>query len=103
MTATVTNVGVVPGASACPVVATGATVAYNFQGQNYSVSYVPGCGITQYVGNHGETFTLTSVATYQLGTLGNVREMASLTLLDSLKSLWRLAASGKHWHSIVHP
>jgi len=103
MTATVTQVGSVPGASACPSPASGATVQYVFQGKTYSVSYVPGCGITQYVGNHGETFTLSSVGTYQLGTLGNVRRMNSLTLFDSLKSLWHVVTSGERLHNLVHP
>lgn len=68
MSATVTFVGAVPGADACPTQAMGATVTYTFVGQTYRISYVPGCGITQYVGNHDETFTLTSIASYpQLG------------------------------------
>lgn len=103
MAATVTKVGAVPGASACPSPASGATVQYTFQGQAYSVSYVPGCGITQYVGNHGETFTLSSVGTYQLGTLGNVRRMNSLTLFDSVKSLWHVVTTGERLHNLVHP
>lgn len=101
MTATVTLVGSVPGAGACPTPGTGATVQYAFQGQTYSVSYVPGCGVTQYIGNHGETFTLTSVGTYQLGTLGDVRRMTHLTVFDSVKSLWHILMSGERRHNIL--
>lgn len=74
MTATVTFIGQVPGANGCPTPANGATVTYTFQSQTYTISYVPGCGITQYVGNHGETFTLVSVGSYpQLGTQSSRR------------------------------
>jgi hypothetical protein len=103
MTATVTLVGTVPGSAACPNPTTGATVQYSFLGQTYSVSYVPGCGITQYTGNHGETFTLTSIGTYQLGTLADVRKMTSLTLLDSLKSLWHIVSTKQRLHNALHP
>lgn len=69
MSAKVTAVGSVPGANGCPNPAPGATVQYSFLSQTYEISYVPGCGITQYVGNHGETFTLVSIGNYpQLGT-----------------------------------
>ncbi len=101
MTATVTTVGSVPGVSGCPVAASGATVTYAFQGQSYQVSYVPGCGLTQFVGNHGETFTLSSVGTYQLGTLGDVRRMTSLTLFDTVKSVFHVVALGQRWHSAL--
>ncbi len=103
MTATVSFVGSVPGAGACPTQSAGATVQYSFQGQSYKVSYVPGCGVTQYVGNHGETFTLTSIGTYQLGTIGDVTRMRSLTLFDSLKSLWHVVTSGERLHNVLHP
>ena len=49
------------------------------------MSYVPGCGITQYTGNNHEVITLVSVGTYQLGTQ-STRRMESLTLFDTLKS-----------------
>ncbi|TAM75228.1 hypothetical protein EPN44_09220 [bacterium] len=100
MSATVTTVGAVPGASACPNPATGASVQYSYLGQSYQISYVPGCGMTQYVGNHGETFTLASIGSYpQLGTLGDVRQMASLTLFDTVKSAARILAAHEMWRS----
>jgi hypothetical protein len=98
-TATVQSVGTVPGASACPTPAQGATVAYTFAGQSYSVSYVPGCGITQYVGNHGEVFTLVSVGSYpQLGTQ-SVRRMDTLTSLDTVASAARILLRQQMWQS----
>ncbi len=103
MTATVTLVGSVPGATACPTPASGATVQYVFQGQTYEISYVPNCGITQYVGNHGETFTLSSVGTYNLGTLGDVRQMRRLTVFDTLRSLTRVVVTGARWHNLLRP
>jgi hypothetical protein len=97
VTAVVQAVGAVPGASACPTPATGATVQYTFAGGTYLVSYVPGCGITQYVGNHGETLTLASVGSYpQLGSQ-SVRNMSTLTLFDNMKSLARILATGEKW------
>lgn|GEM_PF-3588194 len=93
VTALVESVGTVPGESACPSPTNGATVSYTYQGQAYHVSYVPGCGITNYVGNHGETFTLVTVGTYALGTQ-SVHHLGSLSLIDDLKS----AA-----HLLVHP
>ena len=96
VTAVVQSVGTVPGASSCPVPATGATVQYTFQGQTYSVSYVLGCGITQYVGNHGEVITLASVGTYQLGTQ-SARRMDTLTTLDTIKSAARVMMSQTLW------
>jgi hypothetical protein len=101
VTAVVQSVGTVPGASNCPAPATGATVQYTFQGQTYSVSYVPGCGITQYVGNHGETLTLASVGTYQLGTQ-SVRRMDTLTAMDTIKSAARVLMSQTLWRPFPH-
>ncbi len=101
MTATVSSVGSVPGTSGCPTPATGATVQYAFMGQNYSISYVPGCGLTQFVGNQGETFTLISVGSYpQLGTLGIVRQTKSLTVMDAISSAARVLLEHRKWHSI---
>ncbi len=101
MTATVQFVGAVPGASACPTPAMGATVRYTFMGGTYLVSYVPGCGITQYIGNHGETLTLASVGSYpQLGTQ-NTRRLTTLTLLDSLESAARILATHQKWSALT--
>lgn len=96
VTAIVQTVGTVPGASACPTPATGATVQYTYVGQTYLVSYVPGCGITQYVGNHGEVLTLASVGTYQLGTQ-STRRMDTLTTLDTLRSAASVLMSHQLW------
>ncbi|HEY0613525.1 MAG TPA: hypothetical protein VGC96_02745 [Candidatus Elarobacter sp.] len=104
VTGTTQFVGTVPGASACPTPATGATVQYTYLGQTYLVSYVPGCGITDYVGNHGEHLTLASVGSYpQLGTLSK-RRLDTLTVLDSARSLARIIASGARWSpsAILH-
>lgn len=103
MSATVVASGnVPPGGSACAVPKPGATVQYLFQGGTYLISYVPDCGITQYVGNNGETFTLSSVGVYsQLGTLGDVKAMGELTLLDNVTSAVRIVVSGtgfSSWH-----
>lgn len=92
----VQSVGTVPGASACPTPAAGATVAYTYQGQRYTVSYVPGCGITQYTGNTGEVITLVSVGSYALGTQSTVR-MDSLTVLDTVKSAARVLLNHQRW------
>jgi hypothetical protein len=97
VTAVVQSVGTVPGSAACPTPATGATVQYTFAGGTYLVSYVPGCGITQYVGNHGETLTLASVGSYpQLGTQ-SVRRMTTLTLFDDAQSLLRILSTRERW------
>jgi hypothetical protein len=97
VSAVVQTVGTVPGASACPTPGTGATVQYTYLGQAYLVSYVPGCGITDYVGNHGEHLTLASVGTYSsLGTQ-SARRMSSLTILDGVQSLARVIATGARW------
>ncbi len=95
--ATVEGVGNVPGANACPTPATGATVQYTFMNQTYSVSYVPGCGITQYVGNNGETLTLASVGSYPNEGLQSVRRMDNLTILDSVRSLATIIAHHLKW------
>jgi len=104
VTAVVQTVGTVPGSAACPTPATGATVQYTFAGGTYLVSYVPGCGITQYVGNHGETLTLASIGSYpQLGTQ-SVRRMTTLTLFDDAQSLLRILSRGERWtpFGVVH-
>jgi hypothetical protein len=87
VTQTVLLVGTVPGASACPTPAAGAKVQYSFQGSNYTVSYVPGCGITQFVSPTGVALTLTSVGTYNIGDLERVRKVQSATYADTARSM----------------
>ena len=97
------QVEMVPGSSACPTPATGATVAYPFQGQNYTVSYVPGCGITQYTGNNHEVITLVSVGSYpQLGTQ-STRRLDSLTVFDTVTSAAHILAGHTKWQPFACP
>ncbi|MBV8643545.1 MAG: hypothetical protein JO225_06480 [Candidatus Eremiobacteraeota bacterium] len=88
VTETVLSVGTVPGASACPTPATGAQVRYTYQSTNYTISYVPGCGITQVVGPSGVPFTLTSVGSYPtIGNLSIARKIQSASLVSTARSL----------------
>jgi hypothetical protein len=86
VTETVLAVGTVPGANACPTPTTGATVQYNFQNLQATLSYVPGCGITQFSGP-GESFTLISTATYaSIGETSSAR-MLAVGPLDMVRSI----------------
>ena len=86
VTETVLAVGTVPGASACPAPTTGATVQYTFQNLQATLSYVPGCGITQFSGP-GESFTLVSTATYSaIGQTSSARKVA-VGPLDMVRSI----------------
>ena len=88
VTATVTSVGAVPGATACPAPTNGATVAYNVSGQTYTVSYVPGCGITHFVYPSGNAYTLVSTATYaSIGQLGSARMVRSVGVVSAVRSI----------------
>lgn len=87
VTDTVLAVGTVPGASACPAPGTGATVQFAFQGNTYKLSFVPGCGITQFVGPTGASLTLTSVGSYNIGNLAAARKVQSVTPLDTARTL----------------
>ncbi|MGD1066486.1 MAG: hypothetical protein ABR975_06680 [Vulcanimicrobiaceae bacterium] len=95
VTAVVTFVGTVPGASACPTPAAGATVQYTYSTSvQVDISYVPGCGITQLAGAGG-SLTLVSTATYSaIGELSIARRVASLSPLDLLRSLLGMEHSG---------
>ena len=70
-TATVVAVGAMPHVAACPIQASGAQVHYTFPGYDDTVSYVPGCGITDWLNNtNHEEIALISVGSYPtLGTL----------------------------------
>lgn len=88
VSATVTSVGAVPGASACPTPANGAVVAYVVNGQTYTVTYVPGCGITQFIYPGGATYTLVSVGTYtSIGQLGSARLVRSINWVSTVRSI----------------
>ena len=97
VTETVTLVGSVPGANACPAPGTGATVQYVVQGQTYTLSFVPGCGITQFVAPNGNALTLVSVGTYNIGNLSKVRRVESVTLWDTARSLLGLERSATNF------
>jgi hypothetical protein len=97
-TATVTAVGTVPGMSACPNSPTqGATVTYTVNansgtganGQQQSLSFVPGCGITDFLNTAGQEFTLVSVGTQNLGTQGLTRAAQSATMMGTLRAMWQ--------------
>lgn len=77
VTETVISIGIPNGASACSGTnLTGATVQYIVQNQTYQLSYVPGCGITDFVMPSGQEFRLKSVASYpQLGQLAISRRV----------------------------
>jgi len=86
VTETVLAVGTVPGANACPTPTSGATVQYNFQNLQATLSYVPGCGITQFSGP-GESFTLISTAAYaSIGETSSAR-MLAVGPLDMVRSI----------------
>jgi len=88
-TASVIAVGTVPNAIACPVPASGARVRYTFPGYDGTLSYVPGCGITDYLNNaNGAELTLVSVGLYPgIGELAEKRRVESVTLLDTARSV----------------
>lgn len=88
VSATVIAVGTVPGETACQTPVDGATVQYAFAGLTYTVSYVPGCGITSYTSPSAHTFTLVSVGQYlSIGQLSQQRSVASATMLDTAASV----------------
>lgn len=89
-TATVTAIGVVPGQSVCPNATSatlGVTVQYTYPNYKDSISYVPGCGITDMTNpTNGAEFTLVSTAAYaMIGSLD--RRAATATYLDTAASL----------------
>ncbi len=95
--ATVIAVGSAPGMSACPNnPPSGATVQYTFNNipstalstQTETISYVPGCGITDIVTETGVEITLTNVSTQNLGQL-SISHNPAQTLMQMLRSLWQ--------------
>lgn len=101
--ATVTFIGTVPNASACPTPATGASVRYKYPGYDDTISYVPGCGITDILNNStGADFKLISVATYaSIGQLAIAQRIQSLTWMDTARSLLGLNRSNMPAASLV--
>ena len=95
VTATVTAVGQVPGMAFCPSSpAAGASVRYTIvplgnTTTNSSVSYVPGCGITDYIASTGIESMLSAVGSQSLGQLDITRRTESATLLGTLHTLWQ--------------
>jgi hypothetical protein len=92
---TVTAVGAVPGIAFCPGNPTqGATVRYTIAPNggtttSSSVSYVPGCGITDYVASTGTEFMLSAVGSQNLGNLEVARKTQSATFLGTLHTVWQ--------------
>jgi hypothetical protein len=91
VTETVTGVGAVAGMSACPgSPTTGAVVAYTLGHISESISFVPGCGITDLVTDNGTEFRLTSITQDpQLGQQSVARATRNATTLDLLRSMWK--------------
>lgn len=88
ITETVVSVGAVPNANVCPTPSTGATVTYVYSGSTYTVSFVPGCGMTQIVAPTGATFNLVSVGPYpSIGTLAATRRLESVNLGDTARTI----------------
>jgi hypothetical protein len=86
---TVTAIGTMPNAAACPAPTAGATVQYVYSGQTYTISFVPGCGMTQVIQPNNVAFNLISIGNYgsTIGNLSEARRVQSATLLDTGKSL----------------
>lgn len=84
-TVTVVAVGQVPNASVCPSPSTGASVRYQYPGYDDTISFVPGCGITDMKNNTSSAeFSLVSVADYSaIGSLDIARRIATASYLDT--------------------
>lgn len=100
LTATVLEVGSVPGAGACPggTASIGATVLYSYGYSGIRISYVPGCGITHMVTSNGTQFLLTSIGSYPtLSELAHARRPASLDIVNALRKVWGTVFAP--WHA----
>jgi hypothetical protein len=91
VSAVVTNIGIQPHESTCPVpTAAGAAVLYSGMGQNVTVSYVPGCGITDVVAPNGQDVALVSISTYSsLGTLSVRQQPLATTVWNAVHAAVR--------------
>jgi hypothetical protein len=85
---TVLNVGPQPGESACGTTSDGAAMQYTVAGNgSWTISVVPGCGITQFTSAAGSVFTLQSVGTYAIGDLSKARKVESANAMTTVLSL----------------
>lgn len=90
VTATVIQVGsAIPNVSACPKPGIGAEVEYRYTGYDDTLSFVPGCGITDVHNNlSGADFALVSTSNVPaIGQLARARQTDAATLLDTAASL----------------
>lgn len=88
VSADVRFVGGVRGAEACSSRASGATVRYAFQQETFTVSYVPGCGITDFVSNTGVELRLISISSYHTAAIEAAeRSISGTTLLDTIRDV----------------
>lgn len=103
VTGTVSAIGPnVPGIGACPAGSStiGVTVNYVTAFGSGSllgelVTYVPGCGITDFVSDLGIDFRLSSIGSHpELGTLSFARRTLDATWVDTVRSVWRAAFRG---------
>jgi hypothetical protein len=84
----VLNVGPQPGESACGTTVDGAAIQYTIAGNgSWTISVVPGCGITQFTSASGSVFTLQSVGTYAIGDLAKARKVESANAMTTVLSL----------------
>jgi len=107
VTQTVTAIGTVPGESACPTpTALGATVQYTQGSQTGTIDFVPGCGATQILDNHGGIWTLQSIGSYPAAasnyTITAVaQQVGGANMLDTLRSIFGLEQGGPIRRSIT--
>jgi len=91
VTATVQGVGPVAGSAGCPTPSQiGAAVTYAVAGAFETVSFVPGCGITDFVSDNGTEMRLTSITSNpQIGQQAIARRVLDATVVDTLKAVWK--------------
>jgi len=91
VSAVVTNVGIQPHEAACPIPTTaGAAVLYTGMGQTATVSYVPGCGITDLIAANGQDIGLVSISSYSdLGTLSVRQQPLATTVWNTVHAAVR--------------
>jgi hypothetical protein len=88
LTEVVLNVGPQPGESACGTTQDGALVQYTIAGNGtWTLSVVPGCGITQFISASGAVFTLQSTGVYTIGNLAKAKRIESANVVSTILSL----------------